>query len=102
MHVEGAVARVRFTHAGSGLATTDHRPLRGFAIAGADRRFVWARAEVDGDTVIVSHPEVPQPVAVRYGWADNPECNLGNRDGFPASPFRTDAWERPATAPPTR
>jgi sialate O-acetylesterase len=62
----------------------------GFAIAGADERFVWAEARVEGETVVVSSPDVPRPVAVRYGWADNPEVNLYNGAGLPASPFRTD------------
>jgi sialate O-acetylesterase len=73
MEVEGASARIRFRHAGTGLAATDHRPLRGFAIAGPDRKFVWARAEIEGDSVVVRHPDVMRPVAVRYGWADNPD-----------------------------
>ena len=94
MEVEAAAARLRFRHTGTGLAATDHRPLRGFAIAGADRRFVWARAEIQGDTVVVHHPDVSRPVAVRYAWADNPDGNLGNREGLPAAPFRTDDWQR--------
>jgi sialate O-acetylesterase len=94
MEVEGAATRVRFRHIGTGLITTDHRPLRGFAIAGADRRFVWARAEIEGDTVVVHHPDLARPVAVRYAWADNPDGNLGNREGLPAAPFRTDDWAR--------
>jgi sialate O-acetylesterase len=66
---------------------------RGFAIAGPDRRFVWARAVIDQDRVIVSSPDVEQPVAVRYAWGDSPpEPNLCNRDGLPAAPFRTDDW----------
>ena len=64
--------------------------LVGFAIAGADRKFVWAEAEIQGETVVVRHPSVPRPVAVRYGWADCPVVNLFNADGLPASPFRTD------------
>jgi sialate O-acetylesterase len=94
MQVEGAAARIRFRHTGAGLTTTDHRPLRGFAIAGADREFKWAQAEIEGETVVVRHPGVTKPVAVRYAWADNPDANLGNREGLPASPFRTDDWER--------
>jgi len=93
VQVEGAAARIRFRHTGSGLATTDHLPPRGFAIAGADREFKWAQAEIERDTVLVHHPDVTQPVAVRYAWADNPDCNLGNREGLPAAPFRTDDWE---------
>ena len=66
--------------------------LKGFAVAGPDRKFYWANAEIQGDTVVVSAPEVPYIVAVRYGWANNPICNLYNKEGLPASPFRTDDW----------
>jgi len=67
--------------------------VEGFAICGADRRWVWAdTARIDGDTVIVSSREVPAPVAVRYAWADNPTCNLYNGAGLPAAPFRTDTF----------
>ena len=66
----------------------------GFQIAGADKVWHWATAVIDGDEVIVSSPEVPHPVAVRYGWADNPVCNLYNSAGLPAHPFRTDDWRR--------
>ena len=89
--IEGDKVRIRFKH-GVGLKTSDGGPLKGFAIAGEDRRFVWADARINGDTVIVSSPKVMKPVAVRYGWADNPIANLYNRAGFPASPFRTDDW----------
>ena len=64
--------------------------LKGFSIAGADKKFVWARAKIDGKDVIVSSDQVAKPVAVRYGWANNPVCNLYNKAGLPASPFRTD------------
>lgn len=72
-------------------------PLVGFAIAGEDRKFVWATAEVIGDQVVVSSPEISKPVAVRYGWADYPVVNLYCAPGvgepdLPASPFRTDDW----------
>jgi sialate O-acetylesterase len=66
--------------------------LKGFTIAGADKKWHWAKAKIDGEKVIVSSPDVPAPQAVRYGWADRPECNLYNSAGLPASPFRTDAW----------
>lgn len=67
--------------------------LRGFAIAGQDRKWVWATATIQGDSVVVSSPEVPEPVAVRYAWASNPaSANLFNGAGLPASPFRTDDW----------
>jgi sialate O-acetylesterase len=67
--------------------------LKRFAIAGADKVWQWADAVIDGDTVVVSHAQVPAPVAVRYAYDANPiGCNLYNREGFPASPFRTDTW----------
>jgi sialate O-acetylesterase len=89
--VEGDRVRIRFKH-GVGLKTSDGGPVKGFAIAGEDRRFVWADARIDGDAVVVSSPKVLKPVAVRYGWADNPIANLYNGAGLPASPFRTDDW----------
>jgi len=64
--------------------------LEGFAICGADRKWVWAEAKIEGTQVVVSSAQVLAPVAVRYGWANNPTCNLYNGAGFPASPFRTD------------
>jgi sialate O-acetylesterase len=85
---------LHFDHVGSGLSAKDGQPLTGFAIAGADRKFVWGEASIVGDTVVVHSPKVPDPAAVRYAWANNPACNLYNREGFPASPFRTDSWKR--------
>ena len=67
-------------------------PLKGFAIAGEDKKFVWADARIEGEKVIVHSDQVPKPVAVRYAWADNPDCNLMNKASLPASPFRTDDW----------
>jgi len=91
MTVEGRAIRLKFRHVGGGLVARGGIPLRQFAIAGTDKKFVWADARIDGDTVVVSSDKVPQPVAVRYAWADNPEgCNLYNKEGLPASPFRTD------------
>jgi sialate O-acetylesterase len=93
MIVEGRQIRLRFQHVGQGgLASRDGGKLEGFAIAGRDRKFVWADARIDGETVVVSSAKVQDPVAVRYGWADNPACNLVGKDGLPASPFRTDDW----------
>jgi sialate O-acetylesterase len=86
------VIRLFFDHVGSGLVARGGEPLKGFAIAGVDRKFVWADAKIDGETVVVSSDEVSKPAAVRYGWANNPVCNLYNKEGLPASPFRTDAW----------
>jgi sialate O-acetylesterase len=75
-----------------GLKASDGGKLKGFAIAGEDKKFVWADAAIEGDHVIVSSPAVKEPFAVRYAWGDNPECNLINETGLPASPFRTDEW----------
>lgn len=92
LQVRGNEARVSFTHTGAGLEAHDGAQLQGFAIAGADRKFHWAQARIEGGSVIVSSTEVPNPVAVRYAWGDSPRCNLFNREGLPASPFRTDDW----------
>lgn len=89
MKVKRNEAVLSFAHAGSGLEARGGE-LKGFAIAGEDRRFAWAKARIDGDKVIVSSADVSHPVAVRYGWADYPVVNLWNREGLPASPFRTD------------
>ncbi|MBN1155817.1 9-O-acetylesterase [candidate division KSB1 bacterium] len=90
--VENDEVRLFFDHRGSGLVAKGEAKLKGFAIAGADRTFHWADARIEGESVVVSSPEVAQPVAVRYAWADNPICNLFNEEGLPASPFRTDDW----------
>ena len=94
MRVEGNKVRLTFSHAAGGLVAKDkYGYLRGFAVAGADQKFVWAPATIEGDAVVVHSDGVPQPVAVRYGWADNPDdVNLYNAEGLPASPFRTDSW----------
>jgi len=92
MEIKGGKVVLHFDHVGTGLVAKGGEPLKGFAIAGKDRKFVWADARIVGDTVVVSSPEVPEPVAVRYAWADNPVCNLYNEQGLPASPFRTDDW----------
>jgi len=104
MKVEEGTIRIAFDSVGSGLMVgrKDGRnpavedkgaKLARFAIAGEDRKWVWANAIIDGKTVIVSSPGVPRPVAVRYAFSMNPQgCNLYNREGLPASPFRTDDW----------
>ncbi len=91
MDIRGNEIILHFKHTGTGLEAKDG-PLKGFAIAGADRKFAWADAEIRGDTVIVSCDKVKEPVAARYGWANNPPCNLYNAESLPASPFRTDIW----------
>lgn len=90
--VKGSAIRLSFDHVGGGLVASDGKPLTGFAIAGEDRRFVWAEARIEGDAVVVRAPAVAKPVAVRYAWADNPACNLASKAGLPAVPFRTDDW----------
>lgn len=105
MKVEGGKIRVTFKNVGSGLtiaaapstqpgtpAVAPSSELHGFTIAGADHQFVWAKATIDGDSIMVSSPDVHHPQAARYGWANNPEANLYNKNGLPASPFRTDGW----------
>ena len=87
--VNGKSIVVSFDHVGQGLISKGG-PLRGFTIAGPDKIFVPAKAEISGATVAVSAPQVTNPVAVRYGWENVPDVNLFNRAGLPASPFRTD------------
>jgi sialate O-acetylesterase len=89
--VEEGKARLTFRN-GEGMKAADGGKIKGFAVAGEDRKFVWADVEIQGDHIVVSSPQVPTPVAVRYGWDDNPDCNLINGTGLPASPFRTDEW----------
>jgi sialate O-acetylesterase len=86
-------AYIKFTYTGSGLTTKNGEQLKGFAIAGADKKFVWAKAEISGDKVVVWNDKITKPASVRYAWADNPVCNLYNKEGLPASPFRTDNWQ---------
>jgi sialate O-acetylesterase len=89
--VNGNTITISFTNTGSGLITNDGEELSQFAIAGADKKFVWAKAKIEGDKVIVWNDHLPNPMYVRYAWADNPDNpNLYNREGLPASPFRTD------------
>ena len=82
---------ISFRNIGSGLITNDGEELGEFAIAGADKKFVWAKAVIEGDKVVVWNDSVSNPIYVRYAWADNPvNPNLFNKEGLPASPFRTD------------
>lgn len=112
MRTEGGKIRIKFRHTDGGLVAkplppayeiislknetaplvrnSPDSPLEGFAICGAEKKWVWADARIDGKDVVVSSDKVPAPVAVRYAWADNPTCNLFNGKGLPASPFRTD------------
>ena len=90
MLVEGSKIRLKFKYVDGGLKV-DGEALNGFAIAGEDNKFLWAQAEIDGDSVLVWNSAVAKPVSVRYAWADNPICNLYNKESLPASPFRTDS-----------
>ena len=90
--IEEGKIRICFKPCSSGPAIRGDGDLKGFAIAGPDRMFHWAKAHIEGNEVVVHSAKVPFPVAVRYGWADNPACNLVNEAGLPASPFRTDDW----------
>lgn len=91
--VEGAKVRIQFDHVGQGLAFRPGDRLQGFALAGTDKLFHWADAVIEGDTVVVSSPNVAAPQAVRYAWATkHPWANLFNKDGLPALMFRTDDW----------
>ena len=91
MKVSKNEVHIRFQHVGEGLEARGET-LKGFSIAGADRKFHWADARIEGKEVVVSSKEVSSPAAVRYAWAGSPECNLYNKNGLPASPFRTDDW----------
>lgn len=89
--IEGQKIILNFSHVGGGLVTSDGEPLQQFAIAGLDKKFVWAKAVIENNTVVVWHDEITSPKFVRYAWADNPlGANLCNQEGLPASPFRTD------------
>ena len=117
MRIEQGHAVLRFKHTAGGLVAapvpetynvitalkqtarlvrnSPNSQLEGFAISGADHRWVWADAKIEGESVVVSSEKVATPVAVRYAWANNPTCNLYNRAGLPASPFRTDGEKLP-------
>jgi sialate O-acetylesterase len=89
MQIHGKKIEIRFDHIGGGLTTAKGQTLTGFSIAGADGTFVWAKAEIKNNKVIVWSDLVNNPMAVRYAWADNPMgANLQNKEGLPASPFR--------------
>ena len=83
---------LRFAHAVDGLAARNGEELTGFTVAGAERKFVWADARIEGDTVVIGAKKVAEPVAVRYGWAINPRGNLVDGAGLPCVPFRSDDW----------
>lgn len=93
MERKGETVRLKFSQAEGGLVTREGGAVAGFAIAGQDRKFVWAEARIEGEQVVVSSPAVKEPVAVRYAWANHPVISLFNRQGLPVAPFRTDDWE---------
>jgi sialate O-acetylesterase len=95
MQIDGNKAVLRFTSMGGGLVARDkYGYLKGFEVAGADQKFQYAKAFVEGDNVVVYADSVTTPVAVRYAWADDAgDANLYNKEGFPAVPFRTDTWK---------
>jgi sialate O-acetylesterase len=102
----GGAATLHFAHTVDGLRTKgderlslDPNKLVGFEIAGEDKKFQTAEASIKGNTVVVQSPAVPNPVAVRYAWANVPVANLANSAGLPASPFRTDTWDDVLPAP---
>lgn len=91
--IEGNKIRIFFDHIDGGLKTANGEQPKGFTIAGVDHKFHWADAVMEGNTMVVSSPEVALPVAVRYAWADYPVCNMYNGADLPMSPFRTDDWK---------
>ncbi len=90
MKIKGDKIQIKFDHVGWGCLVAKGDKLTGFSIAGADGKFVWAQAKIEGNKVVVWSDKVSKPMSVRYAWADNPICNLYNTAGLPASPFRTD------------
>jgi sialate O-acetylesterase len=93
MKIDGPKIQIHFSNTEKGLKIKGSKELKGFAIAGEDKKFVWAKAKIEGTKVIVWSSKIKNPVAVRYAWASNPICNLYNGADLPASPFRTDDWE---------
>ncbi len=97
MRIKGNSIELNFSNTGGGLIAmpngSSEQTLSGFAIAGKSKHFMWANAVLQGNKVIVSAEGLNEPVAVRYNWADNPPGNLYNKEGLPASPFRTDNWD---------
>jgi sialate O-acetylesterase len=101
MDIEEGKAVITFENTGGGLVSKSGAAVKGFQVAGADGRFAWADATIQGDTVTVQSKDVAAPVAVRYAWADFPDCDLAGKNGLPAAPFRTDAPAAEGSAPST-
>ena len=95
MEIQDDQIRISFDHIGSGLVVNDkYGYVKGFAVAGADKKFHWVSGKQDGDQIVLETGDIKNPVAVRYGWADNPDdVNVYNKEGLPANPFRTDDWK---------
>jgi len=93
MEVKNNTIEISFTNIDGELKISEGKKVEGFAIAGADKKFVWANAKIVGDKVVVLSPKIKNPVAVRYAWSSNPLCNLIDSSELPASPFRTDSWK---------
>jgi sialate O-acetylesterase len=91
MVVKNKNVELSFKNVGKGLSSNE-KLLTAFEVAGADKKFYWADAEIVGDKIILSSKEVAKPVAVRYAWSSNPAASLYNKEGLPAPPFRTDDW----------
>jgi sialate O-acetylesterase len=93
MQISGDTIKLAFSHTGSGMIIKDEEKLKGFSIADANKKFVWANAIIVDNEILVWSNKIKNPQSVRYGWANNPNCNLYNKEGLPASPFRTDDWD---------
>ncbi|MEA4839989.1 MAG: sialate O-acetylesterase [Bacteroidales bacterium] len=91
--IHGSKIILKFSSVGGGLKSRNGEKISGFAVAGVDKKFYWANAEIQDNKVILSCPEVEFPISVRYGWSNNPACNLYNAENLPAAPFRTDDWD---------
>lgn len=93
MEINGDTIIITFKNTGSGLEIRSrYGCLQGFAIAGEDKKFYWAQGELKDNRIVIWNPKVPNPIAVRYNWENNPDGNLYNKDGLPACLFRTDNW----------
>lgn len=91
MNIVGNKVTIEYDNIAQGLVVNNkYGYIEGFAVAGADKKFVWAQAFLDGDKVVVSSELISNPVAVRYSWSNNPDVNLFNSSGLPAAPFKTD------------
>lgn len=100
--IEGAKIRVRFDSIGSGLSALNGEELTHFTIAGKDQKFLAAKAVIEGDSLVISNAAIKNPVAVRFGWGDADHTNFSNKEGLPASSFRTDSWTIEAKTKPKR